>query len=63
MKTKFKLRFKSIVKMSRFIWTHLRIADNRSMSCMMNKSKSGDGKQTYYTLIGWYEPEPKKGEQ
>lgn len=63
MKKKFKVRFKSIVKMCNFIWRYLRIADNKSMSVMMRKSKSGDGKKTYYTLIGWYEPNPREKKQ
>ena len=58
MRIKFKKRFKSVVKLSNFIWKNLRLADNRSMSCMFNKSKSRDGKTTYYNFTGWYEREP-----
>lgn len=62
MRKKFKKRFKSIIKLSNFIWKNLKIADNKSMSCMMHKSKSSDGKKTYYNLSGWREPEPGRGD-
>jgi len=29
---------------------------------MMHKSRSGDGKKTYYNITGWYEPEPGRKE-
>jgi hypothetical protein len=60
-KVKFKKRFKSIIQYSAFVLKYLSIEGNISMSAIMTKSKSRNKKRTYYHLVGWYELEPKEG--